>query len=406
MAIIKTWNDLRNDIGQTAGDFSATVAEEIGTKICELHQKYPNSWVLSPFGRGFLTNICPSINVPPPNRINPQFEGGQCIGEEYFFTFTPIAINTSTCQTIFGNPVTIEVVAPISQVFWEYTGVTVPSDCRGVEETVYRGNYYINTGTGKVPILQNVTVSRLGIIQPVGDFFSDIKDISIAIKNGQDNCGNSEDIYPPDPPIDPQDFNIEINIDNYNINNEIKGSDTYIINIPQPPDLTFPIDVEFGGDQIEVNYEGFDAPEVTDTPPNNGNQPNNLPPNSNSPIVYEPPSIGDYTVTVVDGVQQIEEEITEANQIVWILIDIEELPKGDKQIIFSDTSDNTYFAGYISWTINVNGQRYRQPEIPIRKQRNAFQIPQNVTGYRVYSVNFAKLKITKYNQIVENSSSN
>lgn len=360
-----SWQDVIN-INEETGSFVGKIAKKAGRQVCKWYRKYPGLWDIQPGQKGFLNQVCPPLGEPPSGGYF-EWTGGQCA-----LSYTVIwrygnssgvvpTINVGTNITsISGN------IGPIASINTSVSG---------------------NIGTLTVVDALNVTRTATGTMPPADR----IRKIFVRPPSGSiDNCGNTTDIpYPPDETIDENDFNFTITNENNTNNYNTNYNDLDFIYV-RPPNITFPLNINIGGIDFKLDIDGF---EFDTNPPNNDDLNDKLDDIydkiDNIDLEDQPINLDDLDETVEEDVQEAEEE---DDKIKAILIEVISLPKKGKTIILPNVDDNTFFAGYFSWTLND----YRSTELPIRKRKNVFVKPSWATGYRAYTVNLARIKIKTY----------
>jgi hypothetical protein len=414
------------DLAQGAGGFVGDMAKGAFTWVCEMYEKYPNNWVLSDFGKGLLDSTCPTMPVDLPQKF-PPFSGGQCpIGYE-IRSYLKVKRWDRSLAGCPGNEIgdvyllaVARINGPITNISWS---VSSPSSaCSGITESFNQATMTVTNEAGAT------TFDPTGVRQAKDTEPTSFEEVSGAaqlstssyfmppytegtvfiqpINPGDlDNCGDPEPVFPPDPPLDPNDYNKPINVDNDfgpgNPNNN--NFDVTLVYEPTVPNFEFPINVTVGDvninidvDEINIGGEG-DGPgdvvpkdkldKIDDTVTDINNKVDNLPGNE-EPIEEdnydtEPP-------TETETEEQVDDELIE-----WVRIDIINPPTHKMTILGNVVEDTVYFAGYFRWVYNDG---YTGEGIPIRYSKTQFKKPGGATGYRLYAINGAKLKTTIYKE--------
>lgn len=404
MSIFNSFDDLINNAAATA-DFAKRVSTEAVKKYCGIRAKYPTTTsVFTPLD--FIAEgICSQFGVPTQPISEPPFLGGQCLDKVYDVEGQYLNSNTkgAGCDAVLRWTV--------NNVAGRIVGVGIDT-LPAIGSDDYLVLFYQDTNgdgqkigckgaSGSILIVDDNCIDRgnAGSRHCKSEGFSITQ---IATSDGSpDDCGNPDIEPPPDPTIDPNDFTV---IFNYEYNTT-EGDKNYDITITFDPEkVNFKDDIpfvvydpiqnkSFDGD---IGKEGVDIdPEGSKDGDEGGNPTGDE--SSDINITYKTP----FTVKIPyleeekEDVEEEEKEM-EPGEITWILIEVTTLPKGHRTILFENSDNNTFFAGYISWTVTAPGGKFRYPEMPIRKPKNAFEVPQNVDGYVAYAVNGAKLKITEY----------
>ena len=78
-----------------------------------------------------------------------------------------------------------------------------------------------------------------------------------------------------------------------------------------------------------------------------------------------------------------------------MLVTVTTPPEKRKTILRPNPIDNTFYAGWFRWTVEIDGISYGLPELPINKPSIIFRRPDEATGYRLHTTNGAKVKTQK-----------
>lgn len=365
MGLIESWNNYHNRVGESIGGLAGISAENnvimgaVVPALCTLASTYPNEWAAPPYTRGWVNGACGDSGLsgfPPPQDFPP---GGQC---PEFYTVDYVVTSS--------NGIVLEregdVQGPVLNMYLGGAGVLFDTT---------RGN----------PPTRNTF-----LFDSAGPYASlDIRSITLR-SGGIDDCGNSPDYYVPDPPKNANDFSISVtHQDNsttiYKSNTNIGGNTS--------------ISFTSGGTSINVTGDGVFVEQDND--PDTGGK--KAPPPGGTTTDFVPsPNNEDFVVSPPPGVEEdeeIEDVEVEDEEIDWVLVDITTFPTNGKSILQKDPENNDYFAGYFSWIL-AEGNGYWLGQQPLRKQFSAFKAPDNITGYRIYAVNGAKLSVRQYVQII------
>lgn len=364
------WRDIGENIGGAAKSFVQDTGEVILGGLCNIYSKYPKGLLVNPYGQGLMNGLCSDLGTPIPPPSSPSWTGGQCE-----VLYNCVVRFRSTNLTTFQQ--------------YEYTNTqgNVSGAITGIEREYVR---YLAPGTsgsanslGATEYKVYITNSQGGRRYTANFFFTDGSTwdeavlISVERADGlPDNCGDYPPEYPPDPPFDNNDFQYDVTINNYDGDSNITGSDTYNLNFTNV-EGDFNANLNLGGVDFTTNYNGFDFSTTTSSSGGGGGANENLEEKEQ---------------------EEKEEEEKEVPGIKYALVTVTTLPLAGKTILQSSSVNNTYFAGYFSWLIDINGVSYRLEEQPIRKIRTAFQAPDNATGYAYYAVNDARLQVVEYTQ--------
>lgn len=365
MGLVESWNNYHRRVGEVIGGAAAITAENnvimgaIVPALCGLASKYPSTWAAPPYTRGWVNSACNDAGLPgfPAPADLPR--GGQC---------DTIYVVEYTAISNFGNFDRVsQIRGPILDIY-----------------AVQGGNILADVLRGEPP-------SRLTIVFDGAGPYTDVDIKSIERLDGlPDDCGNSPDYYPPDPAIDFNDFTITINHTDGSVQNYTTST-----NISNSTSISF----NGGGTTIKIGNDGVsisdgDDSAVKDDPPSSDTTTTFIPEDDPEKFdINKYPAPGDEE----EGLDELE---VENDMVDWVLVEIAVPPVKGKTILQNNPEDNDYFAGYFSWIINV-GSAYRLEQQAIRKRLTAFRAPENISGYRIYAVNGAKLAITEYTQIIE-----
>lgn len=379
-----SWQNIQDN----TNDFGSQIAKNAKNFACRLWRDYPKNFVgdnpvANPI-RQFWNNLCDEEppEVPPP----PPFIGGQC-QVRYSIQYQTALISGGTLSGwsstftysnagIVGKILNIQLVV-IDQVdedlsHWSFDG--------------NGENPYINTRNKqyKFRITNESNTTDFTIATAFG-----LRFIGLTRFDGlPDNCGDLPTDYPDTPAPEPGD---EI----YNTNYE--GDTTNNLTFPlvwNDIDFSIPLKFDFEVGNVDVNFDGVNVNFDIDNnwklnpPKNDINKEFNDFKTKFENTFYLP--------DLEDLEEETDEDIVEKEEtdptIEAVLVDVIALPKKGKTIVLPNPADNTFFAGYFSW---MNGD-YRAPEEPVRKSKNFFVKPQWATGYRVYTVNLARISVSTF----------
>lgn len=388
MSLIWAWRDLGEQTGEAVGTFAGQAAQGIGEAICNIRSQFPNQVGSNPFARNFLRELCNTVTPPPAGGGDLNLAEGAykiTIDLEYFPRFA---------------------TAPVSrtEILWTETAP--------FEGDIVNIQYRIESGG---QIVRTKPIRSIDSTDPI-DWNSNTKIVNLASGSVvvEESIQYTVEFVgtPPDNEEIPDNLtNVTVNFDRteFQVTNNI-GGDVYDLVIPVTNNqVEFPVTVNFGGDNIYVGYEGIENPPpvATDT---NGNPTggggsgtgNTTSGDGNDGSGTTTFNENDYDTVLrdLDGDgfananegEETEEEEGENPDIAWILVRVSEFPSKGKTILQNNPENNDYFAGYFSWTFVVNGETFVYETKPIRKEKSAFRKPNAATGYRVYSVNNAKLR--------------
>lgn len=343
---LQTWTEILESLGAGTADIYKKTApytqlnEPIMSTLCNIWAKYPKSVLLNPYARGFGRAMCSRAGKPVPPIATPPFTGGQCSGTFYDVRvfFTRPGSNGAPTPAVMFVP---NRRGKISSVKF----VPIPEG-----STTYYLQIFYEPLSGTNPYL--------GIVPGFQGSIPTIDAIQVTpVPPATDNCGNIPPEYPPDPVRDPSDFTKNYT---YNIYNQggnkieiVNGNLKFDIN----SDFTFPITVDVGGIEFNIDYDGISQPPP---PPRPKPKPSG---NGNPYTIDKEP---DKTAT----------KKTFADTLVYVYLDITTKPANAKSQWGAGAPD-VFYCGWFEFLIN-NQAVNRQP---VHFENNVFIAPENANGY-------------------------
>lgn len=338
------------------------IGEVVIETVCMIRSKYPNTFlrggVLDPVMARLCYDSGAQVPLPPPL---PLFRGGQCPGVRYGV----------------GGTFKLTVKPPDETPRAFYLGVMY-----GPIEAVYVTNSPHNgaaNGTWIEAKGRNSAGNEAysSSLQSSAKVQGSIVSVDLNRTDGLvDNCG---DPLPPgreDPPIDLQDFSRQIEIcgtpeDNNDQRCVIVPIDFFPF-LDENGNQCYLIDGRkycFTPDGIKPEDDGEEDefPDITDTDPD--------------------PEKDD-----------VEDDEEEDEKIKYVTTKITTFPSQGKTILQKDELDNDYFAGYFNWFITNEEGKYMLPAMPIRKVSQIFKNIDEADGYRLYTVNNAKISVQVFKE--------
>lgn len=417
-------SDLSNYVAPSGkpGNPLMQLGKQARQAACQLWQQYPkqfvgNNPVSSPIRQAWNA-LCqePPTNQPPTLPTPPIISGGQCA-----FRYN-LYVRFNRVDLIGSPPNQSCVTSPDPQAqyplnpyggrgdFWGPIGGLKLSN---FDSTNCGGNLNLDVlchGRGnqaRLATQQWITNQLL----PGGSGSSGrLTGIAAALvvpytSGNTDNCGNLPSDYPNNPPpTSPVNYTFNIN----------GGDSTTNINFTYEPTFNLPISFKGPDVDITVDFGGinFDWHGNKDKPGGEKNPFPTLPPSSRPPGGRggggggSNPQPDDDDVTENPPVdvppdEVVEEEESSEKEILWVEVEVLDIPSNSKFLIESiDPENNVYFAGYLSWrTVGQSGTGDSSAEMPIRRRRTIMRKPEQYTGYRVRSTNGATLRVTSYTQV-------
>lgn len=378
MNIISRWSDILEDVGSDSFNFQKRLQKEYFRAVCGVTQKYPNLTKFIPYVRGFMNAACSREGILPPER-NENYTGGNCNIKYNVRGLYREANAENGCGRVRS---------------WRTSnfiyGAIVPMSVNPTEPT-----YVYNTAGNRISII--TTVSR--------DFrTSGEAAIAKSPKPCEDGQGNEAplvfpgnswitevipleaippeceelDEYPPDPEIDPRDFDVVIEVPVYNDNGDEIYKHYEQLQLSINNDIDFGVDIDVGGNTFNFDYDGltrrFPAPDgSTDT-------------------VYDPG---------FSDPEDLEEEVLEEDEVTkegieYAKVEVVQLPTTGKLTYNGREANNDFWGGVFSWTFSDASGTYRMTEEFIRKRAYVFPAPPNANGVSYYPLNGAILRVTLF----------
>lgn len=379
MGLVSRWQELNENLVQS-NNFGGQLLRQVRNASCKLYSKYPNEFDLLPLHKVILEHVCPDSPTPPQTPISPPFSGGQC-EKGYRVTYRLRLRNITSCQVVQDEVNKTPILSgPIEGTYYKTVAnsITTSSKCRtGTDEPVTSLELGIRTATQDYGIVQGAFKD-----DDYGNYYSSLDIIDVETADGSpDNCGDLPETYPPDPPIDPSDLAGDFTINNYNNEGDITNS----FSVPFAyiaPEFNFPFKLRIGDVDFQLNTDGLS--DNSGGGGSGGSGGNGTPDND----TYIPDN---YTEEELPT-EAVEEEEVVNSEIEYVLIDVTTPPIKGKSILFENSEDNDYFAGYFCWLIDTDSGKYRSPKIPIRNSKTYLKKPTEANGFRLYSVNNAILQ--------------
>lgn len=397
--------DFAEFVGKQYGEIvspQGKLAKGIQGAVCELYRELPGAWksqdnVVSGFQRGFMRSLCPGDLSPPPPPQAPECQLGVMLWGTFKRAFRDAGVD-AICGAegywrcvIAGGQEDIASTQPVA-----INGLMYIVGASGAEykvapasKSIYDGEFF-GAPDVAVPFVEVQPNCNLGSASDGGDSFVFTKQTySGVLPDYCDNGGQYPDVVAPP--------STTKNVTVYFEDNRVENFD---VTIDSDPDgsYRYPINVDVGGINVNISYGGmdidFDGGGGSSGGDGGGGTTTTFLPNPNDQ---------DYVVSPPPGVaedEEIEEVEVEDEEIDWVLVTITTPPSGGKTILQSNPENNDYFAGYFAWVLTEGGVYWLEQK-PIRKIRQAFRAPENISGYRIYAVNDAKLQARQYTQIIE-----
>jgi hypothetical protein len=384
MGIFIEWVKGARSTYEVVDEVLADAGEAVIEGACFLRNKYPNALGGGGILRPVMDRLCSENGhtAPLPPSAYVPFQGGQCCDVRYFFDF---GISYKFCSGS-TRTASYEIPGAVGRILG---GVIKPKPGNsnrtsiGVEIEKCDGSIqYIQVEDRPSKLVQSNDCPSAGGSATNGDIIESTFSYSInnlTAEGGADirACGDPPGEVPPDPTIDETDFRVPV---------EICGTPADAQN---PRCVTVDIDFDPFLDENGNQCFTIEGQKYCFTPDGVEKQDDETTPTDETPAPDElEPSEGDET----------EEQEEEDENIKYVTTQVTTLPRAGKSVWHSGTGNNDYFAGYFNWTTTTSTGVYRHPTIPIRKELQIYQKPEDATGYVAYAVNGAKIKVTKYTQ--------
>lgn len=414
------------EVAQIALNGAADTTEEIidgGRKFyCSLHQNHPAWTVARTFSdRSIILRaidrMCDDGNYVPPPLPEAPFTGGQCPKNYYL----RLCVECDQYQiTSTSNPGNFQnklyasldtqgqfiVTGPIESVSFSVRGDCPKISGGPVVCTFGRQEVWATVvgANGTFERRMNLRVEGCfgatnrelgGSSYVLADSLNPLEIIPRTTDGSADDCGSLPPQYPDEP--DPTDPELTGSVSITNIDNE---TNTYNVTVNRDVNNTinFPPTIVVNDVAITIDITGIDVLDNNNTDKNSGNDDSGKAAEEPVPVDDTVPDVTQLDDVVVTDVTESEDE---DETIEYVITEITTFPLGDKTIIQSDSNDNDYFAGYFNWTTSTPAGNCRHPSEPIRKRLQIFRKPDWATGYRVYTVNRARINVTKFTQPAE-----
>jgi len=392
MSLMSTWSEISEWLGGTSGQFlndlsqkSAIANGALGV-VCNIANYHPGNYQrMNSLTRSFVDNACHEGQLGGFNDYTPPpFPGGQCAGVQYEVLLEATTqfngdgrANQTSRHVVYGTIDDIKVERP-----------TPVNDPRIIAFSVYA---------------HDINGNEKYYGKPIGGvgWTAQLVDIEIIRMDGEeDNCGNVDGTgFPP-----PQDLSEEVRSFDTTFH---ETNNTFIQeNYPEGDTINF-----YGDDyNVEIDHEGIHIipkEDIEDDPGNN--EPVQCVITEPVECIHKPPE-GEPAVNVqeeyepeLDGTEEEEkeEEEQEATNVTYVLVTVTTPPEYRKTILRPDPQDNTFYAGWFRWIVDIEGTKYSLPEMPINKPSIIFRRPDEATGYRLHTTNEAKVKTTKLVKKIE-----
>lgn len=390
MSLVASWGQIGRAIGGEAGQLWADVAEVNGfargalNVTCNIANAHPGNYEnLNSLTRSFVDNACKQDGQEGFQQIQqPPFEGGQCEGVQYRIDL--VASRTTQGGDPIFRQATHTTFGPIAII--DIRRPTGFNDPRIIGWFIQSRN---ENGTERIFTI------------PIGGEFNEAQqeNISISRVDGElDNCGNLDgDGFPPpdDIPESDRSFTVNLHEDNQTFIQE---------NNPEGDTINF-----FGDTHtVTINQEGVNIVNNNDLP-----DPDNEPPPPTEPpecvVLCEPPPTVAPEIDVQlefevvereEDDEEKEEEEMDAKEFGYVLVQVTTAPEKRKTILQRNPDNNTFFAGWFRWRVEIDGTTYGFPELPINKPSQIFRRPDDASSFSLYTTNFAKVKTSVLRRII------
>jgi hypothetical protein len=397
----------------TTGDPMWQLSKQVYSAACGIWNTYgdrfvpnnPNTAVI----RYAWNAACqlPPVNQPPNVPPSPPFLGGQCCDKTYNLSLQYVAKRCNQNAVVGDGSGSAQFTGKLKQILYRNAPPGFNANGLFVEFESCAGVLgYANLWSTNRPVASGACFTtspfdpQADSIDPVASTYSNV---SISTADGSpDTCGNISVPYPPSSPPGTTNYNFTID----------EGDSEISIPFTWNGDIKLPI--TFRNTNVDISFDfggiNFDWHGSEDAPDGNKNPFPRRPPVSRPPgggggggggTLPKPgdPDVIEKAPEIVgpDGAGEKEEEDDE--QIIWLLVEVSNIPDNSRFKIEALTPNNdVVFAGYIAWTAGGADGFTSSPEIPIRRYKTLLKKPEDYTGYKARAINGASLKITEYIQ--------
>lgn len=357
MGVIKTIEEWQVEVGENVGGYIPDVLKESAGFLCDIREKYPNSFFDRSFGRGLANSICGTVGRPPAPLPEVPFSGGQC----------PVPYNVFVIFGTPGEPGAVELGVfvqrgAVTSIVGDFETLSGSGDST---RHLAKITVEAKASNGTPRTYYNEAIRTSAPLQPVGGY-------RLEPLGGVDNCGDPPSSLPPDPERDPNDFSTTVTIcDKDDEGNDINCEDVEVV-LPEKDLYNFPVCVEVDGKKICLDADGW--------------------------------SIEDASEEEEEKEEQEEEEEEEEKEVLaGLLVKVVEYPTRGRTYFYPDDPEtvNAYM-GHLMWKAKVGEKLVRTSPIEVRLPETYFPVPDDETNqYDLYSLNGAVLSVTEIKKIVK-----
>lgn len=396
--------------------FFEDLAIQVKVKACELWREQPGGFAFGLSGgvsRVAWNMTCgmPPGDFPYLNLPEAGFSGGQCTNRYQIYMRV---VETQASQNS-GNIICQDFLAPQPQfplipfggrgsvwgpIYSMRLGNLSASPCGGFQDLLVDCH-----GEGAFPRSATRVTFTIPVFRSSVQSAKSIVEIQLEPEpGGFDNCGDPPPgQFPPAPPPTPQTFNFTFNDNSTTEEVPFEWNGNFVLPMVfVNPSLNITFD--FGG--ISFNFkgplfgdDGSPNPYVEVPPPS---LPPGTPPESGgdkTPKLPTPEDSGgdDLPPREVPPNDEFEEDPPANQKFKYLLIEVIEILENSRYVIPSQNPDqDVVFAGHVNFKIIGATEYGSAPEYPIRRRRTIVPVPETASGYRVISINNARLSVKPY----------
>lgn len=368
MGIRRNLSEVSERVGAGTADFYDKLADNVRQFACQLWSDFPdritqNKNLAASFARGFMSSTCAAegnLPTPPPD---PNFNGGQCVGDRYQVRVTYRSETQDLTQTLL---VSAEVYGPVTRVVFE----EVIGQDPGEEFLVVDGR---DISGNPITVIADLA-GGAGVINTI----LDIENRNLT--NSNDTCGDPPLQYPvtnPDPDVD---YVTDITIVNEDGNNL-----TFPL-VYAPIDFNFPMTFDLGGIDVVIDLGGIDFNFGPGGVGDGGGQlpdgqqdplpiPKDNPGGGNTTRKFPPPNTEDFEEIIKQP--STEDTELEGELLDYVTLQLTRIPVNANTQVWVDGA-TVYYCGWFAFISDT----FVFKREPIHFEFTIWNAPKGATGYQ------------------------